>query len=223
MALQRDRTSLLPRLFTNSKYHLLAILTFGGFIFLHTVYTNRTVDDDVHNDPTDLLSPERPSDLLDKEKVLVPVHIGKLFDYHVVCGGAAGALNRQGLIHNLSQTCDAKLSPNVSVELHPPKTFDVRTLSTAQYATQWQPSKTCSILRNETVAIMIPYRDREENLQRLLYNLVPTLQRQSVVNYKIFVVEQQAPGPFNKGRLNNMGFQHVMNTYKPSCVIFHGR
>ena len=79
------------------------------------------------------------------------------------------------------------------------------------------------MLKNETLAIIIPYRDREENLRNLLFNLVPFLNRQRISNYKIFLVEQAALGPFNKGRLYNVAFSHLMNTYKPTCVIFHGK
>lgn len=40
-----------------------------------------------------------------------------------------------------------------------------------------------------TVAIVIPYRDRWEQLMTLLYTLHPLLQRQQL-QYRIFVVEQ---------------------------------
>ena len=40
------------------------------------------------------------------------------------------------------------------------------------------------------VAIIIPYRDRPQHLQTLLYNLHPILLRQQI-DYQIFVVEQE--------------------------------
>ncbi|CAF3383009.1 unnamed protein product [Rotaria sp. Silwood1] len=61
----------------------------------------------------------------------------------------------------------------------------------------------------------------KKNLKTLLYNLLPFLQRQKIFHYKIFIIEQQTLGAFNKGRLYNIAFYHLMKTYKPTCVIFH--
>ena len=41
----------------------------------------------------------------------------------------------------------------------------------------------------QLVAILIPYRDRWEHLQLLLYRLHPMLQKQRI-SYQIFVIEQ---------------------------------
>lgn len=40
------------------------------------------------------------------------------------------------------------------------------------------------------VAIIIPFRDRPQHLQTLLYNLHPILLRQQI-DYQIFVIEQE--------------------------------
>ncbi|CAF1215284.1 unnamed protein product [Adineta ricciae] len=162
-----------------------------------------------------------PSYLIEKEKVLVPVNIWRLFDHQVVCQDQQGVLDRTELINQISKTCNIQLNGTISIDLHPPIDFQVRSPSTSKYAQLWQTTKKCSLYENETVAIVIPYRDRENNLRNLLYNLVPFLNRQSIVNYKIFIVEQQALGAFNKARLNNFAFHHLMKTYKPTCVIFH--
>ena len=54
------------------------------------------------------------------------------------------------------------------------------------------------------LTVVIPYRDREQHLRRLL----PALQSQLVsqqVRYRIVVVEQMAGGLFNRGKLLNIG------------------
>lgn len=44
------------------------------------------------------------------------------------------------------------------------------------------------------VAIIIPYRDRPQHLQTLLYNLHPMLLKQQI-DYQIFIVEQEGTLP----------------------------
>jgi hypothetical protein len=67
------------------------------------------------------------------------------------------------------------------------------------------------------------YRDREENLRRLLFHLIPLLKRQGIAHYDVHLVEQGADGPFNKGRLYNAAFSYLMRTSQPNCLIFHGK
>ena len=50
----------------------------------------------------------------------------------------------------------------------------------------WAPT---DCVARHRVAIIIPYRDREQHLITLLYYLHPTLQRQQL-DYRIYVVEQ---------------------------------
>ena len=50
----------------------------------------------------------------------------------------------------------------------------------------WQPSW-CRAYQH--LAVIIPYRDRQEHLHMQLYHLHPILQRQ-LLNYTVFVVEQ---------------------------------
>lgn len=78
------------------------------------------------------------------------------------------------------------------------------------------------------IAIIIPYKDREENLRIFLFNMHPFLQRQQL-NYTIFVIEQVNNEKFNKGRLNNAAFIEIIqkptkNLTLPSdfeCIVFH--
>ena len=69
------------------------------------------------------------------------------------------------------------------------------------------------------MAIIIPYRDREDQLKVLLNTLHPTLSRQNV-RYRIFVIEQKL-NIFNRALLMNVGFQEAFNYADYDCFIFH--
>jgi len=78
--------------------------------------------------------------------------------------------------------------------------------------------KTCEALQK--VLIVVPYRDRKDHLDRLLFVLHPFLQRQQI-SYCIVVAEQTNAGKFNKGLLMNAAFQEFKNLYDFNCVVFH--
>ncbi|XP_062615875.1 beta-1,4-galactosyltransferase 4-like [Saccostrea cucullata] len=86
-----------------------------------------------------------------------------------------------------------------------------------RFGGQWRPSQ-CIPVRH--LAIVIPFRDREEHLCILLKNLIPMLMLQ-LTEFRLFVVEQTGNGTFNKGRIMNAGFLEAMKTYNFDCVIFH--
>ncbi|CAK9812937.1 Beta-1,4-N-acetylgalactosaminyltransferase bre-4 [Anthophora quadrimaculata] len=70
------------------------------------------------------------------------------------------------------------------------------------------------------VAIVIPFRDRPQHLQTLLYNLHPMLLRQQI-DYQIFVVEQKGSGAFNRAMLMNVGYVEALKERSFDCFIFH--
>lgn len=72
---------------------------------------------------------------------------------------------------------------------------------------RWEPP---GCRARHRLAIIVPYRDRLENLNGFLYHMHPFLQRQQIA-YRVFVVEQQGNGIFNKGILMNTGFIHALN------------
>jgi hypothetical protein len=72
----------------------------------------------------------------------------------------------------------------------------------------------------QKLAIIIPYRDREDNLLLLLKYLHPMLQRQERY-YQIFLVEQYGNDIFNKGRIMNIGVSEALKIDNFSCFIFH--
>ncbi|XP_054263653.1 beta-1,4-N-acetylgalactosaminyltransferase bre-4-like [Macrosteles quadrilineatus] len=71
-----------------------------------------------------------------------------------------------------------------------------------------------------SVAVIIPYRDRWEQLMTLLHHLHPLLERQQL-QYRVFVVEQTGNDTFNKGMLMNAGFLTALKLMPEPGVMFH--
>jgi hypothetical protein len=84
------------------------------------------------------------------------------------------------------------------------------------------------------VAIIIPYKNRQDQLDYFMFHMHRFLQRQEL-HYQIFVVEQMNDQLFNKGILMNAGYLEIMNARKYQknkrflklmdkqfdCVVFH--
>ncbi|XP_038054937.1 beta-1,4-galactosyltransferase 6-like [Patiria miniata] len=70
------------------------------------------------------------------------------------------------------------------------------------------------------VAIIIPYRHREYHLPILLRHLVPMLKRQ-LLQFAIYVVNQENDLPFNRATLMNVGFLESLNFSKWDCFVLH--
>ncbi|XP_061183111.1 beta-1,4-galactosyltransferase 4-like isoform X2 [Saccostrea echinata] len=77
----------------------------------------------------------------------------------------------------------------------------------------WIPTECRSTRR---VAIIIPFRDREEHLCILLKNLIPILMVQQT-EFRIFIGNTA----FNKGRVMNAGFLEAVKIFEFDCVFFH--
>jgi hypothetical protein len=70
-------------------------------------------------------------------------------------------------------------------------------------------------------AIIIPYRNREDQLNLLLAHLIPILKKQQI-DFQIFVINQEGTDSFSRARLMNSGFLFVRDNYKDvDCFIFH--
>nr|XP_054922487.1 beta-1,4-N-acetylgalactosaminyltransferase bre-4-like isoform X2 [Dermacentor andersoni] len=82
---------------------------------------------------------------------------------------------------------------------------------------RYQP-KDCTA--RHRVAILVPYRDREEHLRVFLYNMHQMLPRQQI-DYTIFVIEQAGQGKFNRAKLFNVGYLEALALYDYQCFIFH--
>ncbi|KAK7108438.1 beta-1,4-N-acetylgalactosaminyltransferase bre-4-like [Littorina saxatilis] len=70
------------------------------------------------------------------------------------------------------------------------------------------------------VAVIVPYRDRELHLRRLLHNLHPILMRQQL-DYFVLVVELELPMQFNRGLLLNIGAVEALGLWDVQCFILH--
>ncbi|XP_037569194.1 beta-1,4-N-acetylgalactosaminyltransferase bre-4 [Dermacentor silvarum] len=70
------------------------------------------------------------------------------------------------------------------------------------------------------VALVVPYRDRLNNLQAFLQHMHPFLQRQQL-DYGIYLVEQNGTGDFNRAKLLNVGYEIAKAMDGYDCFIFH--
>ncbi|XP_063414346.1 beta-1,4-galactosyltransferase 6-like [Mytilus trossulus] len=72
----------------------------------------------------------------------------------------------------------------------------------------------------QKVAIIVPYRDRQKQLQVFLNNMIPKLKRQKI-EFTIYVIEQKSGKPFNRGMMANIGFKEAMSDMEFDCIVFH--
>jgi hypothetical protein len=62
---------------------------------------------------------------------------------------------------------------------------------------------------DKQLAIIVPYRDRANHLEKFLPHMVKYFQRDKLdrfIKYTIHIIEQMGTGPFNRGKLLNAGF-----------------
>ncbi|CAG0897996.1 unnamed protein product [Darwinula stevensoni] len=70
------------------------------------------------------------------------------------------------------------------------------------------------------VAIIVPYRNRSEQLTLFSYYIHRLLVTQEIEHH-LFVVEQANEQPFNRAKLLNVGFQEASKLKDFHCFIFH--
>lgn len=105
----------------------------------------------------------------------------------------------------------------VDTEYEKMETIELRLCDKLMPGGWYKPGK-CKA-RN-SVAIIIPYRDREIHLAVFLKHMHPFLMKQQI-EYGIFVVEQIVDERFNRAALMNIGFAEALKLYKWDCFIFH--
>tara|TARA_A100001015_G_scaffold36085_1_gene39821 strand:- start:425 stop:1147 length:723 start_codon:yes stop_codon:yes gene_type:complete len=66
--------------------------------------------------------------------------------------------------------------------------------------------------------ILIPYRNRENNLAEFL-NKTNAVFNEILKNYKVVVIEQGNSKPFNRGLLLNVGFKHFANKDDDEIIL----
>ncbi|XP_029460079.1 beta-1,4-galactosyltransferase 1-like isoform X2 [Rhinatrema bivittatum] len=77
--------------------------------------------------------------------------------------------------------------------------------------------KDCRALQK--VALIIPFRHRDEHLKYWLYYLHPILQRQQL-DYGVYVINQDGEETFNRAKLLNVGFAEALKDYDYDCFVF---
>ncbi|XP_037126321.1 beta-1,4-galactosyltransferase 4 [Syngnathus acus] len=77
-----------------------------------------------------------------------------------------------------------------------------------------------SCTARQSVAILIPHRNRERHLLYLLHHLHPFLQRQQL-HYAVYVIQQAGDATFNRAKLLNVGYLEALKDYTWDCFIFH--
>ncbi|XP_069387298.1 beta-1,4-galactosyltransferase 1 [Paralichthys olivaceus] len=77
--------------------------------------------------------------------------------------------------------------------------------------------KDCEALQK--VAIIIPFRKRDEHLKYWLYYLHPILQRQQL-DYGVYVINQDGDEIFNRAKLLNVGYKEALKEYDYNCFVF---
>ena len=71
------------------------------------------------------------------------------------------------------------------------------------------------------VAIVVPYRNRDEHLRLFLNHMHLFLQKQSI-EYSIYIIEQDVSvKDFNRAILLNIGFKEALKDTDWQCFIFH--
>lgn len=81
----------------------------------------------------------------------------------------------------------------------------------------WRPTKCQAVSK---VAIIIPYRKREQQLKIFLRHMHPMLKRQ-LLDYRIMVIEQAGETPFNRAMLFNIGYKEALSFHDFNCFVFH--
>ena len=67
----------------------------------------------------------------------------------------------------------------------------------------------------EMLGLIVPYRDRSDHL-RVFRRDIGSYMREKNISYNLYVIEQEAGKPFNRGKLLNTGFQES----KDECDYF---
>ncbi|KAG7458925.1 hypothetical protein MATL_G00225690 [Megalops atlanticus] len=104
------------------------------------------------------------------------------------------------------------------VEFSDPVTLDaVRSQNpNVQSGGRYKP-KDCVALQK--VALIIPFRHRDEHLKYWLYYLHPILQRQQL-DYGVYVINQYGEETFNRAKLLNVGYVEALKEYDYDCFVF---
>jgi len=77
-----------------------------------------------------------------------------------------------------------------------------------------------SCLARHRVAIVIPFRDRNEHLHIFLNHMMPFLKKQQL-DFAIYIIELAPKEKFNRAMLMNIGFREALKDKNWQCFVFH--
>uniref|UniRef100_A0A182PCQ2 Beta-1,4-N-acetylgalactosaminyltransferase n=1 Tax=Anopheles epiroticus TaxID=199890 RepID=A0A182PCQ2_9DIPT len=120
------------------------------------------------------------------------------------------SLMRNGLRCDYSEVIEENLSL-----YRPPYTEDIIN-NNVRIGGEYYPE---DCLPSFSTAIIIPYRQRERQLNQFLIYMHNYLRRQRI-HYRIFVIEQYDPKPFNRAKLFNIGAMIAVGFDYP-CLVLH--
>ncbi|KAA0709643.1 Beta-1,4-galactosyltransferase 1 [Triplophysa tibetana] len=100
----------------------------------------------------------------------------------------------------------------------PPSVFNV-TETAKKLETCPDNSPRLDCIAQQKVAMIIPFRNRDEHLKFWLYYLHPILQRQQL-DYGVYVINQDGDVTFNRAKLLNIGYKEAMKEYDYDCFVF---
>ena len=92
-------------------------------------------------------------------------------------------------------------------------------LESIRYGGWWNP---VNCICNQTIAILIPFRNSEKYLVVIVYHLHSFLKRNQIHN-RMFVVELLDKDAFNKGELINAGFKEIQKNSNIFVLFFKMR
>lgn len=115
------------------------------------------------------------------------------------------------------------IPPNLDGPYEVDSTYESLTSVEQKLAPRLQPGGQYSpreCRARDQVAIIVPYRDREQHLPVFLKNLHPFLMKQQI-EYGVYIVEQAAGAQFNRASLMNVGFVEALKQRAWDCMVFH--
>uniref|UniRef100_A0A182WCN3 Galactosyltransferase N-terminal domain-containing protein n=1 Tax=Anopheles minimus TaxID=112268 RepID=A0A182WCN3_9DIPT len=167
-------------------------------------------------------APMNSSSVPSPEKLIAPVNLlARVYDDTVGTREGPGSLD--DLSDKFTINSCPPIPPNldgpieVDVAFEPLSAVEKRFASKLQPGGQYVPPD-CTA-RNR-VAIIVPYRDREQHLPVFLKNIHALLMKQQL-EYGIYIVEQTAGSSFNRAELMNIGFVEAMKQKSWECMVFH--
>ena len=109
---------------------------------------------------------------------------------------------------------------NMDIDLSPPTWEEMAEVYSDMGVEMGGTRKPNGCVARQKVAIIIPYRNRQNHLHVFVNHLHKILVRQDM-HYRIFIVEQAHPNIFNKAALMDIAFLEAYRIFKFDCVIFH--